>query len=168
MKMTLHAHPPPTQERKRGLLLDDIVDIQVYCDSQLDAHKNSSTFDTILFLCFVLSLIHGYCLLFSCSFNILKRLNPSPHIPRLHFPNCTWHVRLRVTIPNLLGSSPQHTSHLSPSFLFLHTLLVVGRAARLKLLFGLVQVSPKESIQAKGILIPEDMRIMVNKLFSLV
>ena len=57
-------------ERERGLLLDDILDIQVYCDSQLDAHKNSSTFNTILFLCFVISLIHGYCLLFSCSFNI--------------------------------------------------------------------------------------------------
>ena len=93
------------------------------------------------------------------SYIFLKRLIPPPHIPRLHFPNCTWHVRLRVTIPNLLGSSPQHTSHLSPSFLFLHTLLVVGRAASLKLLFGLVQAS---TLKSKVILIPEDMRIMVN------
>ena len=31
--------------RERGLLTDDIVDIQVYCDTQLDVHKNLSTFD---------------------------------------------------------------------------------------------------------------------------
>ena len=29
------------RKRKRGLLTDDLVNIQVYCDAQLDAHKKS-------------------------------------------------------------------------------------------------------------------------------